>query len=281
MDPELILVVLVLFAGGPALMATGCPDWRVPPHPSSREWERRCWRALWLPLMPGAFITCALVGWAIVEPDPADEYLTTRVVVAALPFGLIWARAVARASWSAWQPARGVVAATVGLLRPTVVISAALEALLDRPTLAAVREHEKAHADHRDPLRIWLAQLVTDLQWPWPAADRRMRCWRRALEMARDDEVRRGGTDGLDLAEAILAAARLTVGDNRAVATLLEDPSSFRERVERLMVPLSDRYEREPSSAARSVVFAGLGCALIAGATFGDPIVAALLRALA
>jgi hypothetical protein len=99
--------------------------------------------------------------------------------------------------------------------------------------------------------------------------------------MARDEEVRAAGTDGLDLAAAILGVARLACRAPRTSAAFLDDESSFRERIERLMAPPA--VDPGPTSCLSSRLFllTGLAGAIVAGEAFGDPIVAALLRALA
>lgn len=281
MDPELILVLLVLLTSAPAAIVAGhaVRPW-IPDIASARAMERLSWGRLWRPLLPAVAIGCAMVGWAIAEPVPADEPVTWIAVVAALPFALVWCRAIARAAW-AWRPRGAPLAATVGLLRPTILLSPVLHDLLDADALTAVRAHERAHAVHRDPLRIWLAQVATDLQWPSPSAPSRLRDWRRALEMARDEEVCQQGTDGLALAAGILDVARLMEGASGAAATLIDDERSLEERIQRLLAPAPD--DREPPRLVRAhiLVLACLAAALVSGVEFGDPIVAALLHALA
>src|SRR5687768_9448816 len=171
-------------------MLAGCRDMNVPPLASARELERLLWRRKWAPLLPAAAICGALVGWAIAEQRPADEHLTVLAVLGALPFAVVWARALARAAWWTWRRQPEPLAATVGLWQPAVVVSDVLSATLDPEALVAVHDHERVHAAHRDPLRIWLAQLATDLQWPFPAARLRFQTWRRVLEIARDEEAR-------------------------------------------------------------------------------------------
>jgi hypothetical protein len=77
-----------------------------------------------------------------------------------------------------------------------VVVSPALAEVLDPAALRAVHEHESAHARHHDPLRIWLAELAADLQWPSPSARARLQSWPETLELARDDEARERGAQG-------------------------------------------------------------------------------------
>src|SRR5260370_31955357 len=105
------------------------------------------------------------------------------------------------------MPRRGGSGArTDGLIRPHIVIERDLALRLDTRELNAVHAHEQAHARHRDPLRIWLAQLVSDLQWPQPRAIARLASWRHALELSRDEEARASGVAGAHLPSAIRPA---------------------------------------------------------------------------
>src|SRR5262249_27136200 len=145
----------------------------------------------------------ALCGWALVEPEPAEPAPPV-LFLAALPFALVFMRALWRALRSATTSYNCTAIATVGLLRPRIVVSPHLAEVLDASAMAAALAHEAAHVRYRDPLRLWLAQFGTDLLWPWPMAESRLRAWRQALELARDEEARLGGVTGPDLAAAIL-----------------------------------------------------------------------------
>jgi beta-lactamase regulating signal transducer with metallopeptidase domain len=166
-------------------------------------------------------------------------------------------------------------------LRPAVVVSDAVRACLDPEALAAVHAHERAHARHRDPLRIWLALLATDLQWPCRAARCRFQAWRRTLEMARDEEVRAAGTDGLDLAAAILGVAQLTFESARLSVAFLDDHSSFRERILRLLSPPASLPGGGSWRSRPVLLIAALAMAVLFGLVFGDHVVAGVLRAFA
>jgi len=111
-------------------------------------------------------------------------------------------------------------------------------------------------------------------------AHKRFRLWIVALELARDEEARASGVDGSDLATAILAAARL---GRQAIlpanAALISDPSTLRERISRLLEPLSLEAPRAYSVTwtalvAMSVLLGAIGF----GSVFGERIVGTLLR---
>lgn len=208
MDRELVLMILIALLCGPTLAAFGSGWTGSACLPRGRVSERRAWRDLWLPFLPAMLMLAALTGWALREPAQAEP-VPNALMLCAVPFICLFARAAWRALRSLRPPDDNLLAATVGLLRPRVIISARISAAIDQAALDAAIEHEKAHARHYDPLRLWLAQIGTDLLWPWPAAEVRLLRWKRDLEFERDDEARLCGASGPDLAAAILASLRM------------------------------------------------------------------------
>ena len=240
MERECLLSILVALLGGMMILACGWWPARNVGGASARRLERLRWQQIWLPLAPASVIAASLCGWALAEPDPTPERVSMLLILASVPFALLLGRAAIRAGWSLVRDDGDVVTATVGLVRPWILFSPYLAKALDDRTIEAALEHERAHARHRDPLRIWLAQLATDIQWPWPQARRRFGLWILALELARDEEARASGIDGSDLASAILASARL---GRQAIlpanAALIGDAATLKERISRLLEPLA------------------------------------------
>ena len=192
-------------------------------------------------------------------------------------------RALVRASWSLVRARHPGPAATVGLVRPRVLLHPSFALKLDADARKAALEHELAHARHHDPLRLFLAQVVTDLQWPMPAASRRFKDWCQALELARDEEARLNGADAAALAEAIVTCAKLARHETSAFATLGGDGEALAVRIGRL---LDDHVAaHEVSSERRGLVGGLLSIALLlsvaAGALAGEDVVRLLLRVLA
>lgn len=144
MDPEVVLVLLVFLTAAPAAMLAGClHNSRPLTFVSPRDMERACWKKVWIPLLPGVAIACLMGGWAIAEPVPADEPVPPLAVLIASPFALVWCRALIRAITSWISPAtEDPLAATVGLFRPTILLSPVLRGALDADAFAAVRAHE-------------------------------------------------------------------------------------------------------------------------------------------
>jgi len=244
---------------------------------SGQVLERRLWRRVWVPLLPSVLAAFALGGWALQEPGQTDEVLNPLVLLLALPVALGWLRASARALRSLLAAGAGTRSplVTVGLLRPRVLCAAQVLEVLDARALDAAMAHEAAHVRHRDPLRVWVAQFATDLQWPNPDAQRRLRSWLSALELARDEEARRWGTPGEDLAAAVLAVTRLVSGRPPAVpaaaACLTGAELDLATRIRRLLAPL--RPPCAPPSRAASIVLASLVMvALFVGFEAGDAV---------
>lgn len=267
------LGLLLLLAGVPPLVALAGLGPGAPGRGSdATAWEAACWRRIWLPLLPLAAWLALLAGWGLTEPAAAE----------APPMLLCWA-GVGGAAWVIRAAARAVSAArrarspsalagATGLLRPRLYVSPVLRLALSPFELAAVLAHEEAHVRHRDPVRLWLAQLATDLQAPFPGATRRFEAWRCAMEFARDDEARRHGADGPALARALLVTARLQRGFPTESA--LTGDGALLVRFRRLLDPLE-----APGLTRRAVgwpLLVLLGASAI-GVVFGEPIVGGLL----
>ena len=294
MERETLLTMLLMIFGGCALQAlAGWPD----PAISAAEaasLERTAWLRVCLPALPMLLIAPWLAGWALTQPDPVRVPLNPLVIVALwLPFGLLFLRALLRALWALLREPPECAVATVGLMAPQIVFSPFLARQLDEPVIRAALAHERAHGRHRDPLRIWLAQLITDLQWPWPQARRRLHVWLEALEWARDEEARRQGVEGSDLAAAVLASVRflgaLSVpqraalsGTQVAHARLIGDGQALRRRIARLLTPLHARQQTEgrraPALLVQAAVWIPLLLALLwLGILYGAPVMRPLL----
>lgn len=280
MNRDLVFGTLVLAFCGSATWLTGWLSSRnFPPRAdeSGRRAERRAWRRLWAPLMPAAVALAALAGWVIQEPRSTDELLRPFASTFVLPLACLWLRASVRAAGALRPPRVSPVAATMGILRPRVVLSSSLRQRLDCHSFDAALAHEQAHARHRDPLRIWLAQIATDLQWPNPVAARRFGDWKVALELARDEEARAGGVRGEDLAEALIAAVRLARAGAAPVEARLTGPErTLVERIDRLLSPLREGPFIIRGQLLPFAFFVVLTAAMVFGVARGDLLVRAL-----
>jgi hypothetical protein len=146
--------------------------------------------------------------------------------------------------------------------------------------MQAALAHERAHVRHLDPLRIWIAQFVTDLQWPWASAQSRFQTWLATLEEARDDEARARGIEGSDLAAALVASIRFYRGRRTGIcAHLIGERSALEERIERLLRPPATPAQEATPTIWQLVllVTCTLLVALALGDIYGERIIGAIL----
>jgi BlaR1 peptidase M56 len=294
MEREWLVSILVVVLGGLTVQAL---SWLRPIDSSGMdggELERRAWLRLWYPVAPALLVPAWLCGWALTESDPVRDRLGAWVLYAAwAPFAVILARAALRAVWALLRSAADRGVATVGLIQPRTVFSPFLAKQLEDVEIRAALAHEQAHVRHRDPLRVWLAQLVSDLQWPWPTARLRLETWLVALELARDEEARESGADGADIAAAVLASIRYLhrlpsetqapfTGTPFTHACLVGDAHRLRERVSRLLAPLPQPARGD---ATRFLSFETTACLFVAvllvavmlGIDYGERVMHSLL----
>lgn len=278
MDREVVFLILGAVTLGPLLLRAGLRPAVHRAATTACRLERECWRRLWAPLLPSAIVFGALIGWALIEPDEA-EVLPFPLIAIGLPFLLVWIRAGVRALWGLRRASAVPTAATLGLVRPRVVIAPEFLRTIDDPARCAVKAHEAAHVRHRDPLRVWAAQFATDLQWPGRGATGRSAQWRHALELARDEEVRRQGVDGTDLAAAVIAALQFPNASASHGLSIVGSHERVRERITTLLAPLPTIEDEWPVPiSSRALAIAGPFAAVAFGATFGEAIVRVLVR---
>ncbi|MDE2076726.1 MAG: hypothetical protein KGI91_06580 [Burkholderiales bacterium] len=292
MGRETLLTILVILLGGLAAQPLALWPRHPLPDEAPRIAERRAWLRLWLPVVPALLVAAWLFGWALREPDPVhDRFDHGMLVMACLPFAVIVLRAVLRATWVLLSEPADLPICTAGLLQPRIVFSPFLARALDEGQIRAAWEHEQAHVRHRDPLRIWLAQIATDLQWPWPWARDRFIAWLEILECARDDEARSRGASGVDLAAAILATVRRSAEARRphealwpttADAALIGDVQLLQSRIVRLLSPMPEIAGTQVHGARQDLMAAAglaalLAIACILGAVYGERILHPLL----
>ena len=281
MERESLLTVLTILLGGVALQVIGAWLSTYSRSKPGFELERAAWLRLWRPLTPALVVAAWLCGWALSQPDPVPHRVGPLVFIVCAPFALIGIRALLRAGWSLLGSPEQFGIATVGLIRPHIVFAPELVRLLDESAVQAALAHERAHVRHLDPLRIWIAQFVTDLQWPWASAQRRFETWLAALEHARDDEARAEGIEGADLAAALVASVRFhrNIAQGSCARLIGGDRSALAERVERLLQPLQRApRDRMPTTLQVALSLAlALIVALALGTIYGESFVGTLL----
>ncbi len=274
MDREYVLTILLLAIGSLAIVAANVVRRREPAACITAE--RDAWRQLWTPILVAILGTAWLWGWWVREPD-ASEAVPWGYIAIAIVAGIACAR-TGLLVCTGWLMRRDTPAAyTAGWLKPRAVIDPVFAATLTDDEWQAVAAHEAAHVRHRDPLRVWLAQLCTDLQWPSRGAANRLRRWRIALEIARDDEARAAGIDGADLAHAVIAALRFASHESRGTAGLTTEETLVRARVDRLLSPFDDRPSTPGHARKPAIVWAPVFVVIaLTGAAWGEAIVRVL-----
>ncbi len=282
MDRELAFGALMLLICAPVTWIAAVlpgPDADDAVRISGLHLERRAWRSIWLRMLFPSVALAAVLGWALQEPEPAGESLSSALLLSVVPFAIVWARAAFRGARALASPPSGPIAATVGLVWPRVAVAREVMSNVDPLALRALFAHEEAHARHRDPLRIWLAQLASDLQWPWPAAHSRFSMWLHALELARDEEARLCGVDGADLAAAVVAVARLGAPRGASAhARLMGDGELLEGRVVRLLspIPQAPSTSRLRCCLELAAMVSLLDAAFLLGVHYGEAAVRAL-----
>jgi Zn-dependent protease with chaperone function len=281
MERETLLTMLMILLGGLALQLIGAGLANLSRSKRLAEPEPLAWFRLLRPLIPALLVAACLCGWALSEPDPVPDRVGPLVFIVCAPFGLLGVRAVVRAVWSLFRRPQRLGIATVGLIRPRIIVAPELARVLDERALHAAMAHERAHVKHLDPLRIWIAQFVTDLQWPWSSAQRRFETWLAVLEHARDDEARAEGVDGADLAAALVASLRFHCDHTGGVcAPLIGNRSALEDRVARLLQPLAVSNDKTPTTWQVAVLLTvALMTALALGAIYGEQLVVGPLLA--
>lgn len=225
------------------------------------------WRKLTAPLFLGMLGVAFVVGWAIQEPDPADEWVSYELIALAALVAAVLLRACVRAARSALAAHRSTIPiGTVGLLRCRTVVSPEFANAASSEVLTAALAHEAAHARGRDPIRLLLAQFAADLQFPLPQARQQYRDFVHLLEVRRDDEAVARGACPVALAEGILLAAKLThrTADPTCVR-ITGGGDRLAQRVRRLLDPTAPGQRPAPSRntgcwfLAQLIVAAALG----------------------
>lgn len=127
------------------------------------------------------------------------------------------------------------LAFTVGLWHPQIVVSEGLVARLSGAELRAVLFHERSHAHRRDPLRLLVVRFLADALWFLPVARSLARDFVDAVEKSADDWAVEATRQPVELAAALVKAAKGGVAQAVLAGTSLAGNLSVEDRVERLL----------------------------------------------
>jgi Zn-dependent protease with chaperone function len=120
-----------------------------------------------------------------------------------------------------------------GIFRPQVLMSAAVEVVLNASELRSALRHELAHVRRRDNLKKLLLRLVV-----FPGMAALEGAWLEAMEIAADDAAVSTASEALDLAAALVKLSRLATPPSAPdiATTLIHAPlASVNARIERLI----------------------------------------------
>lgn len=235
---------------------------------ASMDSRRAALTLLFWRLFPAAFALACVIGLCVpsylwFEPHAANEGIgvacITGATIGAAMFVVSLSRGVRAGAQSLRYslPRVGRVVALVGILKPRVIISADVAAVLTAGELDAALRHENAHRASHDNLKHLLILLspgflLQDVE----------RAWKQFCEWAADDHAVAGDPNrAADLASALVAVARLRPATMPVLSTtLLADDAVLSARVDRL---LADR----PATPERSRRFLILTLAAMAVVT--------------
>jgi Zn-dependent protease with chaperone function len=138
----------------------------------------------------------------------------------------------------------GGQALTLGLFRPRVVFGQLLWARLDADGRNAIAAHERAHVARRDPLTLLLVRAACCFVGA-SSADRLVRSWRRAAEIACDRLAARAVGDPTTVATALVTCGRLQLERCAAPSSLAAASDDLELRIQCLLaqeaLPQADR----------------------------------------
>lgn len=218
--------------------------------PSDAPPPRRTWLSTMAPYVTVAYAICVLglIARLAMGVWGGQKLRRTTVMVAEIELLTAIARQARRIGLRAAPIVayceRISVPVVVGILRPMILLPAALAGGLSPSQLEALIAHELAHLRRWDPLVNLLQRLVEAVLFFHPAVWYVSRRIRTERENASDDLVLAAGWQRVQYADALVRMAELAAALRRgdaapylAVAASGGGPSEFKRRVMRLLEP--------------------------------------------
>jgi hypothetical protein len=159
------------------------------------------------------------------------------------------------------------IVSLAGIVRPRVFISAAVLNACPPDQVAAILAHEVSHHRALDNAKRLLISALPDVLLYLPAGRALEAAWVRAAEEAADAAATAGGrTSSLDLADALIAVARLVpVATPRGtVVSMLQASDDVERRVRRLVFGARGQTS-QPAGAVAALAVLPLGLTLAVG----------------
>lgn len=228
------------------------------------------WAQLGLWTLAMALLGCLVwrSGWTMASTLRAGRRLRRMAVTHGL-------HDEASAPFPVWQMSdSGVVACTLGIFRPLILVSSGLRSSLGSEEYEALLAHEQAHAAARDNLILFVARVIDAGLSVFPGVRQAHRGLRRSIEMAADAFASRRIGDRLVVASSLTRVANLVFESaNANRACLRAAAASFGheelvvERVRRLVLDngaVCPRRRLLCAAVALIVLFSALGLSMSA-----------------
>lgn len=262
---------------------------------TARRRERILYLVQIAPALLAAFASFALClpAWLCSEPNRAIEGVSLACVLLALALALWLASGLVRGLRITLRTLRltrirrrsatalaadgslpvlcvpdfGLPVALVGLLRPTVLLSARFAAVADPGALALALAHERSHAAHRDNWKLLTLAFLPRCDRVLPGRLRWIGLWQTAADWAADDDAVAGDpARSLLLAQVLVAAARCAHGPQPPLlcTALTSAEAGLAARVDRLIHLQSDARQNSAAGLGWSAAFVLFAAAALA-----------------
>jgi Zn-dependent protease with chaperone function len=228
------------------------------------------WVQLGLWALAMALLGCLVwrSGWTMVSTLRAGRRLRRMALTHGLRVGV-------SAPFPVWEMSdSGVVACTLGIFRPLILVSTGLRSSLGLEEYEALLAHEQAHAAARDNLVLLLARVIGASLSVLPGVRQAHRGLRRSVEMAADAFASRRIGDRLVVASCLTRVANLVFESDsvdraclRAAAASFGHEELVVERVRHLVLdngPVCSRRRLLCAAVALIVLFSALGLSMSA-----------------
>jgi Zn-dependent protease with chaperone function len=132
------------------------------------------------------------------------------------------------------------LAFTMGIRSPSIVLSTSLINLLEEEELKAVIEHERFHQNNRDPLLIFILQIIAQSLWFIPLTKWCYENYKIICEILADEYAIKHTGSQLGLGSALLKLIRHRITNETVPMTVPFSGQSINYRLQQLVEPKRD-----------------------------------------
>jgi beta-lactamase regulating signal transducer with metallopeptidase domain len=130
-----------------------------------------------------------------------------------------------------------VLAFTMGYIKPTIVLSTGLIQLLEKDELRAVIEHETFHKNNRDPLKIFVLEIIAQSLWFIPLTQWCQQNYSIISEILADEYAVRKMDSELELSTALIKLIKYHVSLKETPSLVHFSGGSINFRLQQLVEP--------------------------------------------